>query len=161
MEVDLMTRYSKPVWQMIEEAVDKLDEITAKSARQYINEHFPKDNVNELTIGAQVIACSINHTSAHQYSDTHRFLFYLGNGRFRRYDAKKDGLWEITPEGARKVSEQIRTNGASFSQIDSRWQIQIPQEVRDRLHLMDRDYVAFVNDEKGNVMLKKAELRPV
>lgn len=146
---------------MIEEAVDKMGEITAKSAKQYINENYVKDNVNELTIGAQVIACSVNHTSAHQYSDTHRFLFHLGNGRFRRYDAKNDGIWEITPEGARKVSEQMKTNEASFSQIDSRGQVQIPQEVRERLHLADRDFVAFITDSQGNILLKKAELRPI
>ena len=156
-----MTRYSKPVWQMIEEAVDKLGEITAKSGKQYIKEHDPKDNVNELTIGAQVIACSLKHTSAHQYSDTHRFLFHLGNGRFRRYDAKTDGIWEITPSGARKTGEEIKTNEASFSQLESRGQVQIPQEIREKLHIGERDFIAFVIDDKGNVMLRKAELRPV
>ena len=156
-----MTRYTKPVWQMIEEAVDELGEITAKSAKQYIREKYPQDNVNELTIGAHVISCSVNHTSTHQYKCTHKFLFYLGNGHFRRYDAQKDGVWEINTDGARKISEHIKTNEASFSQIDSRGQVQIPQEVRERLHLSERDFVAFINDEKGNIMLKKAELRPI
>jgi AbrB family looped-hinge helix DNA binding protein len=146
---------------MIEEAVDKLGEITAKSAKQYIRENYAKDNVNELTIGAHVISCSVNHTSTHQYSNPHRFLFYLGNGHFRRYDAQKDGIWEITPEGARKVSEQMKTNGASFSQIDSRGQVQIPRDIRERLHIAERDFVAFVTDKQGNIIMKKAELRPI
>ncbi len=156
-----MTRYSKPVWQMVEEAVDKLGEITAKSAKEYIKENYPKDNVNELTIGAQVIACSVNHTSAHQYPDTHRFLFYLGNGRFRRYDAEKDGVWEITSTGARKTGEQMKTNEASFSQIDSRGQVQIPREIREKLRIGEKDFVAFVIDNRGNIVLRKAKLRPV
>jgi len=146
---------------MIEEAVDKLGEITAKSAKEYIKENYPEDNVNELTIGAQVIACSVNHTSAHQYSDTHRFLFYLGNGRFRRYDAEKDGVWEITPAGARKTGEQIKTNEASFSQLDSKGQVRLPREILEKLHLDAGDFVAFIIDSRGNVLLKKAELRPV
>ena len=48
---------------MIEEAVKKLGEITAKDAKDYIRENYPKDNVNESTINAQVIAASVNHSS--------------------------------------------------------------------------------------------------
>jgi len=156
-----MVRYSKPVWQMIEEAVDKFGEITAKDAKDYIRKNYPGDNVNELTISAQVIAASVNHNCAHHYSASHRFLFHLGNGRYRRYDTKKDGLWEITPAGARKIVEEIKTNEAYFSQIDSRGQIQLPTEIREKLHLGERDFVAFVRDDQGNIVLRKAQLRPV
>lgn len=156
-----MTRYSKPVWQMIEEAVDKLGEITAKDARDYIRKNYAEDNVNELTISAQVIACSVNHSSAHHYPDSHRFLFYLGNGRYRRYDPKKDGLWEITPDGAQKIIGEIKTKEAHFSQIDSSGVVRLPKEIQERLSVGDRDFVAFVIDRQGNVVLKKAELRPI
>ena len=156
-----MTRYSKPVWKMIEEAVDRLGEITAKDTKDYIKESYPKDNVNELTINAQVIACSVNHSSAHHYSDSHRFLFFLGNGRFRRYDARKDGLWEITPDGARKVAEDVKANDAYFTQIDSAGQMRLPEEIRKKLQVGERDFVAFVADDQGNIVLRKAELRPI
>jgi len=156
-----LVRYSKPVWKMIEEAVDKFGEITAKDAKDYIRENYPKDNVNELTINAQVIAASVNHPSAHHYSASHRFLFYLGNGRFRRYDAEKDGMWEISPAGVRKAVEEIKTNDAYFSQMDSRGQIQVPREIREKLHVGDRDFVAFVTDDHGNIVLRKAQLRPI
>ena len=156
-----MVRYSKPVWKMIEEAVDRYGEMTAKDAKDYIKENYAKDNVNELTINAQVIAASVNHPSAHHYSASHRFLFYLGNGRFRRYDAAKDGKWDITSTGATETVEGIRTSEASFSQIDSRGQVQIPREIREKLHLTNREFVAFIIDSRGNILLKKAELRPV
>jgi len=146
---------------MIEEAMNKLGEITAKDAKDYIRENYPKDNVNESTLNAQVIAASVNHSSTHYYSVSHRFLFYLGNGRFRRYDAKSDGLWEITPEGAREIAEEIKTNKAFFSQIDSRGQIQLPKEIRDKLHLSEKDFVAFVIDDQGNFVLIKAEFQPI
>jgi len=156
-----MTRYSKPVWKMIEEAVDELGEITAKDARDYIRKHYAKDKVNELTIGAQIIACSVNHPSAHHYPDPHRFLFYLGNGRYRRYDPKKDGVWEITPRGAQKIVNEIKTNEAYFSQIDSSGQIRLPKEIQERLSVGDRDFVAFLIDKQGNIVLKKAKLQPI
>ncbi len=156
-----MTRYSKPVWQMIEEAIDKLGEMTAKDAKDYIRGNYPKDNVNELTIGAQVIACSVNHTSAHQYTDSHRFLFYLGNGRFRPYHPTRDGKWEITSDGARRIVEEIKTNHAYFSQIGSNAEIRLPKEICEKLSLKERDFVAFVSNDQGNITLKKAELRPI
>lgn len=156
-----MVRYSKPVWKMIEEAVDKFGEITAKDAKDHIRENYPKDNVNELTVNAQVIAASVNHPSARHYSASHRFLFYLGNGRFRRYDIKKDGMWEITPAGVRKTIEEIKTNETYFTQIDSKGQIRLPKEIQEKLHLSESDFVAFLNDDEGNIVLKKAQLRPV
>jgi len=72
-----MTRYSKPVWQMVKEAVEKMGEVTAKDVKDYVRKNYAKDNVNELTINAQVIAYSVNHSSAHHYTDAQRFLFYL------------------------------------------------------------------------------------
>lgn len=155
-----MTRYSKPVWKMIEDAIDKSGEITAKDAKDFIKENYPNDNVNELTINAQVIAASVNHPSAHHYAGSHRFLFYLGNGRFRKYDPNKDGVLAVTPSGTIKTTE-IKTNEAIFSQIDTKGQLQIPQEIRDKLHLGNSDFVAFIVDKEGNIMLKKAQLRPV
>ena len=156
-----MTRYSKPVWQMIEEAVNKLGEITAKDVKDYIRKNYTEDNVNELTINAQVIACSVNHSSAHHYPNSHRFLFYLGNGRYRQYDQKKDGLWEITPDGAQRIIEEIKTKDAYFSQIDSSGQVRLPKEIQKRLSVGNRDFVAFLIDRQGNISLKKAELRPI
>lgn len=156
-----MTRYSKPVWRMIEEAVDKLGELTARDAKEYIREHYSEDKVNESTISAQVIACSVNHPSAHHYPDSHRFLFYLGNGRFRRYDQKKDGIWEITLNGARKIIREIKTEQAYFSRIDASRQVCLPKEIQERLSVGDKDFVAFLIDKQGNIVLKKAELRPI
>lgn len=156
-----MTRYSKPVWKMIEEAVDKIGEITAKDAKEYIRKNYAKDRVNESTISAQIIACSVNHPSAHHYPNPNRFLFYLGNGRYRRYDPRKDGLWEITPNGAQKIIREIKTDQAYFSQMDSNGQIGLPKEIQERLSVGARDFVAFVIDKQGNIILKKAELRPI
>lgn len=156
-----MTRYSKPVWQMIEEAVDKLRELTAKDAKDYIRKNYPEDKVNESTVSAQIIACSVNHPSAHHYPDSHRFLFYLGNGRYRRYDPEKDGLWEITLTGARKILRELKTKQAYFSQIDSSGHIRLPKEIQERLSVGARDFVAFITDKQGYIVLKKAELRPI
>jgi len=86
-----MGRYSIPVWQMIKEAVSNLGEATPSDVINYIHTHHQSDNVKVSTIRAHMIACSINHSSAHHYTTSHRFLFYIGNGRYRIYDSTKEG----------------------------------------------------------------------
>jgi len=116
---------------MVEEAVDKLGEMTAKDARDYIGKYCAEDNVNELTISAQVIACSVIHPSAHHYPDIHRFLFYLGNGRYRRCDPQDDGLWEIAPNGAPKIIREIKDKWSSL-QSDKFWRSSVIAERNTR-----------------------------
>jgi len=154
-------RYSKPVWQMVREAVEKMGEVTAKEVKEYIRKNYPKDNVKELTINAQVIAHSVNHSSAHHYPVSQRFLFYLGNGRYRLYDPDKDGLWQITPSGPQKVGEATKSGKAHFSQVASGGQVRLPKDILDKLLIKENDFVAFVEDNQGNIHLKRAELRIV
>lgn len=156
-----MVRYSKPVWQMVKEAAERADVVTAKDVKEFIKENYPDDNVNELTINAQVIACSVNHSSAHHYSDTQRFLFYLGNGRYRIYHPERDGIWDITRQGAKKVSKGITSGGAYFSRVSSDGQVMIPKTIQDKLSIKKGDFVAFVEDKTGSILLKRGELRIV
>jgi len=154
-------RYSKPVWQMVKEAVEKIGEVTAKDVKEYIRKNYPKDNVNELTINAQVIACSVNHSSAHHYPDSQRFLFYLGNGRYRLYDPNKDGLWQITPSGPQRAGEAIKSSKKHFTQVASGGQVRLPKDILNKLSIKENDFVAFVEDKQGNIQLRKAELRVI
>src|SRR3972149_7238373 len=107
-----MVRYRKTVWLMIRETVDKLGEITARDAKDYIKKNYPQDNVNESTINAQIIAASVNHPSAHHYSSSHRFLFYLGNGRFREDDPNKDRVWDVIYSRTIPTAAEIKTDDA-------------------------------------------------
>jgi hypothetical protein len=156
-----MTRYSKPVWQMVKEAVEKMGEVTAKDVKDYVRKNYAKDNVNELTINAQVIACSVNHSSAHHYPDAQRFLFYLGNGRYRLYDPDKDGIWQMTPSGPQKIGVETKSGEAYFSQVTSGGQVHLPKDILNKLSIKENDFVAFVEDKEANIYLKKAELRIV
>jgi len=154
-------RYSKPVWQMVKEAVEQMGEITAKDVKEYVRRNYADESVNELTISAQVIACSVNHTSAHHYPDARRFLFYLGNGRYRLYDPDRDGIWENTPSGAKRVDEEVTSSGGQFVRVLSGGQMILPGSVLEKLSIEEGDFVAFIEDERGNVLLKKAELKIV
>ena len=111
-----------------------------------------------LTINAQVIACSVNHTSAHHYPDTKRFLYYLGNGRYRLHHPERDGFWQVTRFGAKKMSEGITNSEGHFSQISENGRILLPKYIQNKLSLKKGDFLAFV-EEGDNILLKKAELR--
>lgn len=156
-----MVRYSKPVWQMVKEAAEKMREITAKDVKQYIRDTYPTDNVNELTVSAQVIACSVNHPSAHHYPDSQRFLFYLGNGKYRLYAPERDGVWEKTPRGTKKVSDGIKSGNCYFSQVKSGGFIFLPRIIQEKLLIKEDDFVAFVENSDGEILLRKGELRIV
>jgi len=45
---------------------------------------------------ADVIGCSVNHTSSHHYPGMPKFLFYEKETReYRIYDPEKDGEWVV------------------------------------------------------------------
>lgn len=153
-----MTRYSKPVWQMVKEAAEKMKEFTARDARESVKSRYPNDNVNELTIGAQVIACSVNHPSAHHYSDRERFLWYLGNGRFRM--ASQEETASVVGSPGRINTLEAASGDGYFTQIKN-GQIHIPIPILEKMSLKENDFLAFVEDDRGKILLKKAELRVV
>jgi hypothetical protein len=155
-----MVKYSKPVWQMVMEAAEELDEFTAKDVKIFIKKHYPDDNVNELTIGAQVIACSLNHPSARHYPDSQRFLRYFGNGRYRLADPdERQGLNAI-PKKFEKGIKYGSSDKGYFTQIRN-GQIRIPRNILQKMSLKENDFVAFVESTNGDILLKKAELRVI
>jgi len=68
---------------MVENAVSALGAANTRQVVEFIKSYYPKDDVNKSTISAYMIACSVNHSSAHHYPNPHHFLFYLGGGQYR------------------------------------------------------------------------------
>ena len=156
-----MTRYSKPVWQMVKEGAEELGEFTAKDMRAFIKQRYTDDNVNELTIGAQVIACSIDHPSAHHYPDTQRFLRYLGNGRFRMASSEEKQKFGTSIRRRKDVNADFVSSKEGYFMQIRNGQIHIPKPILEKMSLKENDFLAFVEDNKGNILLKKAELKVV
>ncbi len=155
-----MPRYSKPVWQMVKEAIETLGELNGPSAIQYVHDHYREDNVKEATIQAQLIACSVNHKSARYFDDPNRFLWYLGNGRYRAYDPEMDKAnvegWRIIsvtkPVGKALVEE------VPFSRVEPGNKVLLPPQVATTLGIAPNDIVVFVEDN-GKYYVKKGRLK--
>lgn len=147
---------------MIKEAVEELGDITGPTTVQYVHDHFPDDNVNSNTIQTQLIACSVNHTSAGKFDDPNRFLWYLGNGRYRAYDPGSDRIevkerWRIV-EVKRRPPRVPPFDEVPFSRVEGGNRIALPTAVIQGLGLGPNDIVVFVS-ENGGFHLKKGRLR--
>ena len=157
-----MAKYSRPVWQMVKEAVEELGELTGPTAVQYVRDHYPRDNVNKGTIKLQLIACSVNHTSSRQFDDPNRFLWYLGDGRYRAYhpdndEAKIEPGWKIIRVPRSKTQESM-SDETPFSRVEVGNRVVLPSAVIQSLGLGPNDIVAFVED-RGKYYLRRGRLK--
>ncbi len=90
-----------PVWQMIKEACDALGDqvMSYPEIKKHIWHKY--GDVNERTINAQIIICTVNQPSRIHYPENKKariataqydFLFSVGSGRVVRYDPEKHGV---------------------------------------------------------------------
>lgn len=91
------------VWQMIKEAIEQLNgKASYSEIKKYINSKW--ENVNELTINAQIIVLSVNQPSRIHYTENkkpritnsnHDLLYSVGRGEVVKYNPEEHGIWEI------------------------------------------------------------------
>jgi len=75
--------------ELIREAIEKLGEARPKEIMQFIRNRHPEIDVKESSFRADIIGCSVNHTSSHHYPGMPKFLFYeKQKGTYRLYDPK-------------------------------------------------------------------------
>lgn len=105
--------------EMIREAVTELKEAVPKTIMAYIAKKNPQIKVNESSFRADMIGCSVNHSSSHHYPGMPKFLFYeKQKGTYRLYDPLKDGnilSSEATPKIARQTVGEV---GITDEQVD-------------------------------------------
>ena len=104
------------VWQMIKEAVENLGgKATYSEIKDYIRGKYGE--VNENTINAQIIMCTVNHPSRVHYPENKRprdanskydFLFSTGykyrKGEVELYNPHEHGTWEIRKDEYGKLT---------------------------------------------------------
>lgn len=105
------------VWEMVNEAVNNLDgKASYSEIRDYIKHHY--EEVNENTITAQTIVCTVNHNSRIHYPENNKpriadskydFLFTTGRGQVELYDPEKHGAWEIAEDDYGKLIVKLQS----------------------------------------------------
>ena len=103
------------VWQLIIEAIQSLGgRASYIQIIDWIHAKFP--DVNDKTIRAQIIICTVNAPSRIHYPENKKpreamgkydFLYSVGRGEVMLYDSQQHGKWAIIEEdGQLKVSSQ-------------------------------------------------------
>jgi hypothetical protein len=95
--------------ELIREAIEKLGKATPNQIMAFISRVHPEIPVKKSSFRADIIGCSVNHTSSHHYPGMPKFLFYEKSSRlYRLHDPVKDGRWVVDSRGARRVEQTER-----------------------------------------------------
>ena len=90
-----MINKNKTHAEMIREAVEELRSAKPNSIMDFIRNKYPDVDVKETSFRADIIGCSINHSSSHHYPGMQKFLFYdIEKGTYRLNDEKLDNKTE-------------------------------------------------------------------
>lgn len=94
--------------EMIREAVTKLGEAKPNAIIDYIRKKNPQAYVNESSFRADIIGCSVNHSSSHHYPGMPKFLFFeKQKGTYRLYDPKRDGKLVMNKTGKQVAYDSV------------------------------------------------------
>lgn len=77
---------------MIREAVEALGEANAREIMDYIKREYPKLDFKESSFRADIIGCSVNHSSSHWYPGMPKFLYF--NSLRKTYKINNNSLFE-------------------------------------------------------------------
>lgn len=150
------------VWQMIKEAVEELGGSASYSdIKTYIWNTY--GDVNERTINAQIIICTVNHPSRIHYPENKKprssdsqydFLFTVGRGQVETYGPSKHGFWEIQKDEYGKLNvAKVKTDELEVTE-------DLEEEFEDTLifpfesHLRD-----FIAKNLGSISVNGRNLR--
>lgn len=147
----------------IREAVNDLGIASPREIMDWIRRHYPNDTVNPRSYRADIIGCSINHSSSHHYPGVPKFLWF---------EKETKGYRLASPEEASKVehvrveeksqsfleTEQGVIDGIPIAKLSVTGQVKIPAMIREKLGLRPGDILAFI--VKDDVLeVRKARMR--
>lgn len=93
---------------MIREAIKKLKIAKPRDIMDFVRENYPEVEIKKHSFRADIIGCSVNHTSSHHYMGNLKFLFYKKeDGTYQLYDPEKHGKWIVDGKGARLAGQDV------------------------------------------------------
>ena len=105
------------VWEMVKEAINNLDgQASYSQIKDYIKSKY--GDVNEKTITAQIIICTVNHNSRIHYPINNKprtanlnydFLFTSSPGQVELFNPEKHGIWEIAEDDYGKLIVKLQS----------------------------------------------------
>jgi len=146
----------------IKEAIIDLVRAKPKEIMIWIKKHYPKDKFNPRSYRADIIGCSVNHSSSKHYPNIPKFLWF--NKETKEYSlAKKnqtDFKIDIKPEKIQDLEEDTQiVDGIPISKLSITGKITIPSTIRKKMRFKPGDTLGFIINQKGFLEVKKASLK--
>jgi len=145
----------------IREAVTDLGVASPNEIMQWIRKHYSNENVNPRSYRADIIGCSINHSSSRHYLGMPKFLWFEEDTkRFRLAKPEEAAKMEPARERTKFPAEnpEFLLEGIPLSRISVTGQIEIPASVREKLGFKPGDLLAFIVD-KDVLKIRKAKIK--
>ncbi len=108
-----MPIYDKPVWGLLEEAVDQLSAPFSRSEIvNWFSGKYPL--VKRNTVTSHITSCCVNDKNRHHYTVQKPILFKLDDGRYDRYDINKHGHVLLQEGDSKSQVFKPNTNRQSY-----------------------------------------------
>ena len=143
-------------------AVIDLARAKPKEIMAWIKRHYPKDKFNPRSYRADIIGCSINHSSSRHYPNMPKFLWF--NKETKEYSLAKtnklDSKIDIKPKEMQNLEEDTEiVDGIPISKLSITGQVTIPSSIRKKMAFKPGDTLGFIINKKGFLEVKKARLK--
>jgi len=146
----------------IREAVTDLGIASPNEIMDWIRRHYPDDYVNPRSYRADIIGCSINHSSSHHYPGLPKFLWFEENmKRYRLADPKEASEARRMHEEDQSFleTEQGLIDGVAVAKLSVTGQVKIPSAIREKLGFEPGNILAFIINNDGVLEIKKARIK--
>lgn len=146
----------------IREAVTDLRSARAYEILDWIRKHYPDDPLNSGSYRADIIGCSINHSSTHHYPGMPKFLWF--DKDTKEYRLAEHGEVPITTQIAKEKtsfqeSEIEYIGDIALGKLSVTGQVSIPLKIRKELGFQPGDMLAFIINDDGVLEVRKARIK--
>jgi AbrB family looped-hinge helix DNA binding protein len=146
----------------IREAVTDLRSARASEIIDWIRRHYPGESLNPRSYRADIIGCSINHSSSHHYPALPKFLWFEKDSKEYRLAEPKEApisiqIAETKPSTSESEIEYI--GDIAVGKLSVTGQVSIPLKIREELGLKPGHLLAFVINDDGVLEVRKARIR--
>lgn len=150
---------SKTHAEKIREAVTELGIASPNEIMTWIRKYYPDDPVKPTSYRADIIGCSINHTSSHHYPGMPKFLWFIEETK--KYRIVTEDETEIIEKNIIPVHDTEKSeiiDGVHVTKLSITGQIYLPIEIREHLCIDPGEKIGFIIGENGSVEIRKAKI---
>lgn len=142
----------------IREAVTELVVASPREIMDWIKQHYPEDPVNPASYRADIIGCSVNHSSSKHYPSQPKFLWFDKETKKYRLVSPDEAATQVTEPEKRIEDEDEIIDGIPISKISITCQIRMPKKILNEMNLKPGDSLGWIINESGILELRKAKI---